>query len=179
MMRASTARFVLASFVLAFSPAHATDSLCEAVALHGTTKSQAFPYELKSGDRIDAITQYRVNKKSRITSFCSHGGGCYPATALRLTNCKVNKGKPDDDGEEIYYGLTLIRSRVPPAALRQNDVELKLLEMGMCNSCADNAAAFYVKRPRSRCASLVRQALEGSPSAMAKLQETPPYCTLS
>jgi hypothetical protein len=55
-------------------------------------------------------------------------------------------------------------------------VELKLLDLGMCNACADNAAAFYVKMPASRCANLVRQALEGDPTAVEKLKSTPDYC---
>jgi hypothetical protein len=46
----------------------------------------------------------------------------------------------------------------------------------MCNACADNAAAFYVKMPASRCAALVRQALEGDPTAVRKLKEMPDYC---
>jgi hypothetical protein len=52
---------------------------------------------LKRGEYDKAITQYRVNKKTGLTSFCSHGGCCYPThlvengakvEALRLTNCK-------------------------------------------------------------------------------------------
>src|ERR1700716_678050 len=30
--------------------------------------------------------QKRDNKKTGVASLCSHGGGCYPAGALRLTN---------------------------------------------------------------------------------------------
>jgi hypothetical protein len=157
--------------------ANATDSICKAVALHATPETEGF-YALKRGEMIDAITQYNVNKKTGVASFCSHGGGCYPAEALRLTNCTIYKSKPQFvDADEISYGLDLIRSEVPPAVLRQNDVELKLLELGMCNACADNAAAFYVKMPGSRCATLVRQALEGDPSAIEKLKDMPDYCT--
>jgi hypothetical protein len=47
----------------------------------------------------------------------------------------------------------------------------------MCNACADNAAAFYVKMPASRCAALVRQALEGNPTAVNKLKDMPDYCS--
>jgi hypothetical protein len=101
-----------------------------------------------------------------------------PADALRLTNCSIDKSKPQfSDETEVSYGLDVIRSKVPAAVLRQNDVELKLLDLGMCNTCADNAAAFYVKMPASRCAALVRQALEGDPSAAKKLKEMPDYCS--
>jgi hypothetical protein len=44
------------------------------------------------------------------------------------------------------------------------------------DACADNAATFYVKMPSSRCATLVRQALEGDPTAIEKLKDTPDYC---
>lgn len=168
----------LAALVASTAAANATDSICEAVAMKATTKTDDFPYPLKRGETIDAITQYNVNKKTGATSFCSHGGGCYPAEALRLTNCRVDKSKPNyEDGDERTYGLILIRSKVPPAVLRQNDVELKLLDLGMCNACADNAAAFYVKMPASRCAKLVRRALEGDPTAIENLKNTPDYCT--
>ena len=164
--------------LIASTAANATDSICKAVAIKATTKSEAFSYSLKRGDIIDAITQYNVNKKSGVTSFCSHGGGCYPAEVLQLTNCKIDKKKPSyEDAEEISYSLDVIRSKVSPQNLRQNDVELKLLDIGMCNACADNAAAFYVKMPASRCAKLVRQALEGDPAAVKKLKSTPDYCT--
>ncbi len=167
----------LAALVGSTAAANATDSICEAVAMKATTKTEDFPYPLKRGETIDAITQYNVNMKTGATSFCSHGGGCYPAEALHLTNCKVDKSKPSyEDNEELSYSLKVIRSKVPPNILRQNDVELKLLDLGMCNACADNAAAFYVKMPASRCAELVRRALEGNPIAIKKLLDDPDYC---
>jgi len=78
------------------------------------------------------------------------------------TNRTVNKSKPTfEDAYEVSCRLEVIRSQIPPAILQQIDVELKLLELGMCKVCADNAAAFYVKMPASRCAKLVLRALEG------------------
>jgi hypothetical protein len=170
--------FLASAFLAGFSlTANATDSICEAVALHSTVKTETFGYPLRQGESIDAVTQYNVNKKTGETSYCSHGGGCYPAEALRLTNSYVDKSKVSwEDDDEKSYGLVLIRSKVPPAQLRQNDVELKLLEIGMCNACAGNAAAIYVKAPESRCAKLVRKALEGDPAAVARLNSDVPYC---
>lgn len=169
----------LAALLASIATANATDSICEAVAMQAITKTEDFPYPLKRGETIYEITQYNVNKKTGATSFCSHGGGCYPAEALHLTNCSVDKSKPSyEDDEEFYYSLNLLRSKVPPKVLRQNDVELKLLELGMCNRCAGDAAAFYVKVPASRCADLVRRALEGNPVAIKKLlDDEPDYCT--
>jgi hypothetical protein len=41
---------------------------------------------------------------------------------------------------------------------------------------ADNAAGFYVKMPASRCAQLIRQALEGNSAAIKKLLDNPDFC---
>jgi hypothetical protein len=93
--------------------ANATDSICEAVAVHATTETKDSPYALKRGESIDAVTQYNVNKKTGVASFCSHGGSCYPAEALRLANCRVDRSKPSyEDGEERSYSLDFIRSKV-------------------------------------------------------------------
>ena len=168
--------FLIVCFVsLGGAVANATDSICEAVATQSTEKTDG-TYALKLGQIIDAITQYNVNKKTGAASLCSHGGGCYQASALRLINCKINNRVAYEDSNETSYGLDLIRSKASPSVLRQNDVELKLLSMGMCAACADNAAAFYVKMPNSRCATLVRQALEGEPRATATLRNMPSYC---
>jgi hypothetical protein len=176
--RMKTSFVIITAALLASTAANATDSICEAIVSHSTAKTDDYSYPLKTGQIIDAITQYNLNKKTGKASFCSHGGGCYPAEALRLTNCTINKTKPQfADETEISYGLDLIRSKIPPEVLRQNDVELKLLDIGMCNACADNAAAFYVKMPASRCAALVRQALEGNPTAVDKLKDMPDYCS--
>ena len=76
------------------------------------------------------------------------------------------------------YELVLLRSRIAPSKLRQNDVESQLLQLGMCNSCAGNAASFYIKKPNSRCAKLVKQALEGNPDARTEISASPEYCNI-
>jgi len=173
--RASFATLVVILFA-GFIPAKATDSICEAVAVRSTMK-EGHLSAIKRGSVVDAITQYNISKKTGEASFCSHGGGCYPADALRLTNCVIDKRRPEEFGDEISYSLELLRSKVPAQVRRQHDVELRLLDLGMCNACADNAAAFYVKMPASRCADLVRRGLEGDPKAIDQLKDTPDYCT--
>jgi len=159
-------------FSLMATPAAATATdICEAVALHATTETKDFPYALKRGEIINAVTQYNVNKKTSVASLCQHGGGCYPAEALRLTNCIVQSKSSSELDDDVFYGLDVIRSKVPPDALRQNDVEEKLLDLGMCRACASNAAAVYVRMPASRCAKLVQQALEGDPTAIENVKD--------
>lgn len=170
---------IVFAFMASTAAANAIESLCEAVALHATAEAEGFQFSLKKGEIIDVITQYKINKKTGVASFCSHGGGCYPAEALRLTNCTIDKSTPQypDDTEDFYYGLDPIRSMFPPDVLRQYDVGFKLRDLGMCSACADDAAFFYVKKPASRCATQVRQALEGAQTAIEKLKDNPDYCT--
>jgi hypothetical protein len=52
----------------------------------------------------------------------------------------------------------------------------KFISMGLCSSCADNIAQFYTQKPSSPCGVLAKQALEGNPEAVSKLQESPDYC---
>ena len=50
--------FIAASSILAsVITAHATDSICEAIAKYTTIKTEDFPYVLKRGESIDAVTQ--------------------------------------------------------------------------------------------------------------------------
>jgi hypothetical protein len=168
----------------AAAPAGAED-ICEAIALRDVPDIDNPANVLKRGERDTAITQYRVNKHSGLTSFCSHGGGCYPThvvvdgqkiEALRLTNCKIGKQDEWDDPDEVLYHVDVDRSKVSPALLKYEDVDNKLLEMGLCNACASNAASLTLDKPGSRCARLTRRALAGEPAAKAKLVEFPDYC---
>lgn len=163
---------VATAFYLVVFPAaaHAMD-ICEAVAVQTTTKTGDFPYALKYGETVDAVTQYTVSKKTRAASFCQHGGGCYPAEALRLVNCAVQSKPFSEYDDEVIYGLDVIRSRVSPTILKEYDAAAKLLELGLCYNCADNAAIVYVKMPSSICAKLVSEALEGNPAAIEKLKD--------
>jgi hypothetical protein len=136
------------------------------------------------GSYDEAITQYRVNKQTGVTVFCSHGGYCYPThvwingqkvEALRLVNCQVGK-KNYEDADDEFHSVDVVRSLNSPAALRRDDVNNKLLEMGLCSACADNVAEWYVSRPNSPCAQLTLKALEGDPAAANTLRSFPSFC---
>lgn len=49
-------------------------------------------------------------------------------------------------------------------------------DMGLCNACAANIAAYYSKQPDSKCGKLARKALEGNPVSKDQLLEYPEYC---
>lgn len=169
----------------AATPAVAAD-ICEAIALHDVPSLDNPEAILKKGERDRAVSQYRVNKKTGATSICSHGGSCYPLfliengqkiEALRLTNCKVGAKDPFDDPDEIFYNLDVIRAKVPAEQLRIDDLDNKLLDMGLCSACANNVAYLSVKQPGSRCAKLTARALAGDPGAVKTLKDFPDYCT--
>jgi hypothetical protein len=166
-----------------------TDSLaadiCRAVALRDVPSLDDPSSILKRGEYDEAITQYRVDKKTGETSFCSHGGFCYPThinenggpvEALQLTNCKIGKRDPYDDPDMVFYEVDVLRTGVTATELKIDDLDNKLLEMGLCSACAGNVAELYVKKPSSRCAQLTRRALGGDSDALKTLIDFPDYC---
>src|SRR5208282_3966945 len=99
-------------------------------------------------------------------------GSCFPATVtengkrvetLHLTNCKVGARDSFDDPDDVFYSLDVIRSKVPPLQLKIDDVDNRLLELGLCSACAHNVAYLYVNKPASRCAKLAGRAKRSFP----------------
>lgn len=152
--------------VLLFPCLASAADICKAIALRDVAAMESPESVIPRGSYDDAITQYRVNKQTGVSVFCSHGGYCYPThvringqkvEALRLVNCQI--GKQDyQDSEETFYSVDVIRSRNASAVLRRDDLDNKFLEMGLCSACADNVAQWYAKQPNSRCAQLASEA---------------------
>ena len=69
----------------------ASADICEAVALRDVRAIEDSSSIIKGGEHDTAITQYTVNKETGLKAFCSHGGYCYPAESLQLTNCAIDK----------------------------------------------------------------------------------------
>jgi Superinfection immunity protein len=175
------------------APALAAD-ICTAVALRAVPDwGDGYPQDasgsvLKKGEIDDAITQYRVNKKTGDSVFCSHGGYCYPryltingqkVEALRLTNCKVGAREPGIPGiveDDVTYDVDVDRSKNSASNLMYDDLDNALLTLGMCSACASDAADIYLKHPQLRCGATVASALEGDKKAIAELQSNPDYC---
>ena len=165
------------------------DDICEATALRDVPAIGVPGSSIRKGGKEGSITQFRVNKRTGETSYCSHGGYCYPThvsvgddllLALKMTNCKpssqsyaANSYEPD----LVTYGVDVIRSRIPPGDLRREDIKNRLLTMGLCSGCADNVAQYYTAAPKSQCAELARSALEGNPDSTRIMLEMPAYCT--
>lgn len=169
---------VLASAACLPATAFSAD-ICKAVALRNVAAIENPESVIPRGSYDEAITQYNVNKQTRMASFCSHGGYCYPTHVfvngqkqemLRLVNCKVG-AKDSEDDEQISYAVNVDRTRNSATALRADDVDNRLLELGLCSACASNVAAFYIRKPNSACGRLAKQALEGNPVAVGKLRD--------
>jgi hypothetical protein len=179
-------RFCFSLLLLTFSASasNSADS-CHAVALRAVPAFENPTSVLKKGELDTAITQYRVNKKTGEGSFCSHGGYCYPSRvmengisveALKLTNCQIGKRDDFDDPDDIFYAVDVVRSKLSPMELKRDDVDNRLLDLGLCSACASNAAQHYVLEPQSQCARLVKEVLEGNPQALETLSSGVPYC---
>ncbi|MFZ1964144.1 MAG: hypothetical protein WAU78_11890 [Roseiarcus sp.] len=169
---------ITALALLALGTSAGAADVCEAVALRNVPALEDPSAVIRRGDHDTGIAQYRVSKKTGEDELCSHGGYCYPVHAtesgqrievLRLTNCSIGARDPYDDPDDIFYRLDVIRSAVPPQTLKINDVDDSLLKLGLCSACANNAAFLYVTTPESRCARVVKEALEGNPDAVKAL----------
>ncbi len=158
--------------------------LCEAIALARVPSLDDPASALAPGEIDHSVTQYQIDKKTGVGSFCSHGGYCYPrfeleagkpVEVLRLQNCRVG-GKIDEDDDDTTYSVDLDRSKNSQTDLKWNDVKNTLLGMNLDEASSDEAAQYYVQKPTSRCGMLVKKALEGDPASKSKLQEFPDYC---
>jgi len=179
--------FALAATALVFGVASSQAAdICEAVALRNVHAVEDPTSMLKQGAHVTAVSQYVVDKKTGAKSFCSHGGYCYPVyvtvngqqvEALQLTNCAIDKSSPYNSDDEIIYSVVVIPSLVSAATLKYDDLDNRLLGMGLCSACASNAADLYIDKPNSACGQLVKRALEGNPAAEKKLTDDfPDYC---
>lgn len=96
----------IAALIAMLTAITGAESACRAVAQFATGVSKDFPYPLTKGQVIDNVTQFNVNRKTGVTTLCGHGGGCYPAHALQLTNCRVDQSRPKFvDGDDASFGL--------------------------------------------------------------------------
>lgn len=58
-----------------------------------------------------------------------------------------------------------------------SDSRKKLINIGLSEVDADNAARYYSKAPKSKCGKLAKSALEGNQHAIKELLTSPHYCT--
>lgn len=139
---------VLFTFLNFALPAFA-EYWCKAQAIRNTHYNESPGTLIKKGQIVSFTSDYGVD-------LCQHGGWCVKRKDLKLIDCD--------------YHLNPIRSKADPKNVRHSDIEDTLLSFGLCSACADNAAAWYIRRPSSPTAKLVRSALEGNPIAKQKLQ---------
>ena len=178
-------RWPLIIAALIFPSSALAEDLCRAEALRDVGALEDSSSVMQRGGVQSAVTQFRREIATGRTSFCSHGGYCYPThvyigdqrvEAMRLVNCNVG-AEAFRDEEMVVYSVEVDRARNDPTALRFDDIENQLIAFGVCMACADNATQHYIRRPQGQCGVLVRQALEGDPSARRRLADNfPDFC---
>jgi hypothetical protein len=168
--------------LLACHPAMA-DDVCAIVALRDVASIDSPTTMMPRGGHRDSITQYQVDRGTAVASFCQHGGYCWPETvtidghketATKLTNCTVDRAHPSTDSDMVSYELVPDRQKIGQTVMRESDVADQLMRQGLCHACAQNDAAFYVRKPASQCGVLAKAALEGNPDALAVLNGEKP-----
>ncbi len=174
-------KIILVFMMIFISYGYAADE-CKAIALGSVSSIENPSSVIHKGERMESISQY--NEKDGVSVFCAHGGYCFPryvsvkgkkVEVLRLINCKIGKKRSDGDGG-YSYELIPDRTKMSPKESLFNDIEDILLDMGLCSACADNAARYYIEKPSSACATLVRAALGGNYRAKKALIQFPSYC---
>jgi hypothetical protein len=186
-MRASRLFSLLASLVAAlFAMPLSAQTICTATVLHDVRAQEDSTAILRAGQKFDSITQFWKYANGR-TYFCQKGGYCYDGDtvengkvvpSMKLDNCTIDSSSADrdEDGNTLYY-LDVSRAKADPITLRKYDIESRLVELGLCSACADNAATVYIEEPSSVCASTTRAALEGSIEARDRLIRNIEICS--
>lgn len=150
--------------------------LCKARVLRTMNSSKTNPYAMKKGEII-GVTQYNIDKYTGLVQICGHGSGCYQGSiiihkkhipTIKILNCKVTSLYTEDE-QFKYYGVEVDRSKNSKRDLRLDDIDNRLLDLGLCSACAGNYASEYVNHPNSRKSKLVKSALEGNPNAIDHL----------
>ena len=142
--------------------------ICDAMAIMDTHAEENHASVLKKGEIDHAITQYRVNKKTKNAVFCSHGEYCYPAKNLKLINCNVGERYADENQsyEDVFYTVDVDRKKNSMKELKKYDVSVALGEMGLSGAMGDAATEYYINKPQSKCGMLAKKALNGDQSAI-------------
>lgn len=176
-MKAKIAVLAGLAWVSTSVSAEAAD-LCRARVLRDIHPMEYDAETIRRGETVDAVTQFMRDHRTGRTFFCSHGGYCLPTyamiggrrvPAMRLLNCTVDMAHPYTDAEETSYETVMDRRRNSAATMRLDEVDNRLLAIGMCSACAWNAAYTYTRRPNSPCGVLVRRALAGNSAARRRL----------
>jgi hypothetical protein len=161
-------------------------TVCTATVLHDVRAQEDSTAILRVGQKFDSIAQFWKYANGR-TYFCQKGGYCYDGDtvengkvvpSMKLDNCTIDSSSADrdEDGNTLYY-LNVNRAKADPSSLRKYDIESRLVELGLCSACADNAATVYIEEPTSVCAITTRSALEGSVEARDQLVRNIEICS--
>lgn len=117
-------------------------------------------YDGKAGTVIEQLHEYEGKPDGTHLTYAVHGGGVYPADHIRILNCTIHKISTDP-----YYELKLNNTSENADDIIMQKAEAQLLQMGMDNADASNAAYAYAKSPDTACGKMAARAINGDQSA--------------
>lgn len=117
-------------------------------------------YDGKAGTVIEQLHEYEGKPDGTPLTYAVHGGGVYPADHIRILNCTIHKISTDP-----YYELKLNNTSENADDIIMQKAEAQLLQMGMDNADASNAAYAYAKSPDTACGKMAARAINGDQSA--------------
>lgn len=94
--------WLLMSAVLCAGGARAADT-CAGMAISDAAADGNPADILKAGSQVLAVAQYRVMKHGGAPLYCIHGGSCYPASAFKLSHCKIGAKTIFSDDDADFY----------------------------------------------------------------------------
>jgi hypothetical protein len=174
--RCLTASVILLGAIFASVRSLANES-CQALVLRNVSSTEAGSLR-KTGQRLNDVTAYRINRRTFADEFCEHHGDCFPihiveahrrVQTLKLLNCEINKSDRSIGARYVVFGTELVRTSLSPVQLRIRNLRDRLLSLGFCGRCSNELATEFIRRPQSQCSTLIGDALKGQQSAFYDL----------
>jgi hypothetical protein len=150
---------------------------CQALVLRNVSSTEAGSLH-RTGQRLNDVTAYRINRRTFADEFCEHHGDCFPVhiveahrrvQTLKLLNCEINKSDRSIGARYVVYGTELARTSLTPVEIRIRNLRDRLLSLGFCGRCSNELATEFIRRPQSQCSTLIGDALKGQQRAFYDL----------
>ncbi|MFB9941584.1 hypothetical protein [Gluconobacter oxydans] len=117
--------------------------------------------DTKKGSVVEYIHLQSINDDGSPQTFAVHGGGIYPADAVKLLNCHIERHKTSD-GLGFKYDTYLDDTPDNAKEILRASVEDQLLDLGVDEADASNASESYISHDGTACAQAVKSILAGN-----------------
>ena len=164
MHRCAAISLAAISTLLVVCPSASADENCRAVLTRNISPdTDHFDgiYDAKKGSLVEYIHLQSINDDGSPHTFAVHGGGTYPADAIKLLNCHIERRKTDD-GLGFKYDTYLDDTPENAKEILRASVEGQLLALGVDEADASNASESYISHDGTACAQAVKSILAGN-----------------